>query len=97
MERFQIRRKISDTMLGAVYEGQLRHSQRRSSVALKCSSIAVANKLRAGTQKRHVDDPQREWAVVEQLIAVRRPPPRRPMLRPVRVPCQRQRTPTERK
>ncbi|GLE07144.1 hypothetical protein PINS_up017112 [Pythium insidiosum] len=69
MERFQIRRKISDTMLGAVYEGQLRHSQRRSSVALKCSSLAVANKLRAGTQKRRVDDPQREWAVVEQLIA----------------------------
>ncbi|GLE07145.1 hypothetical protein PINS_up017113 [Pythium insidiosum] len=69
MERYIIQRKISDTMLGAVYEGQLRHSQRRSSVALKCSSLAVAEKLRQSTEKRRVDDPQREWAVVEQLIA----------------------------
>ncbi|GLE09634.1 hypothetical protein PINS_up021363 [Pythium insidiosum] len=69
MERYIIQRKISDTMLGAVYEGQLRHSQRRSSVALKCSSLAVADELRESTEKRRVDDPQREWAVVEQLIA----------------------------
>ncbi|GLE07147.1 hypothetical protein PINS_up017115 [Pythium insidiosum] len=69
MERYIIHRKISDTMLGAVYEGQLRHSQRHSSVALKCSSLAVADELRESTEKRRVDDPQREWAVVEQLIA----------------------------
>ncbi|KAJ0393921.1 hypothetical protein ATCC90586_000413 [Pythium insidiosum] len=69
MERFDIRRKISDTLLGAVYECQLRHSQRRSSVALKCSSLVVADDLRTRSQSRRVDDPRREWQVVEQLIA----------------------------
>ncbi|KAJ0394870.1 hypothetical protein ATCC90586_001260 [Pythium insidiosum] len=69
MERFDIRFKISDTLLGAVYKCHLRHSQRRSSVALKCSSLVVADELRTRSLPRHVDDPRREWQVVEQLIA----------------------------
>ncbi|KAJ0393922.1 hypothetical protein ATCC90586_000414 [Pythium insidiosum] len=72
LQRFRIRRKISDTLLGAVYECQLRSSHptsRVSSVAAKCSSIALHYKTQESAPGRGIDDPLREWRVVERLIA----------------------------
>ncbi|GLE09631.1 hypothetical protein PINS_up021360 [Pythium insidiosum] len=73
LDRYRLRRCISHTLLGAVFECELRcahPSSRRSSVAAKCSFLTLPTELQThATRHRDIDDPMREWQVVERLLA----------------------------